>query len=109
MATKPPARLARNAATLERLNTSRAHRRILERADDDLLLCLSDCVTNILRGNVLITPAEHRLLERHKKMLRALCQASPKKIRDQLRRQAPKLLRAIVRPALALLDAQREQ
>ena len=45
---------------------------ILKCADAGLIRCLCECVLNILKGNVAISPSQKQKLSQHKKSLRKL-------------------------------------
>jgi hypothetical protein len=69
-------RLRRNFKYLKYLKKAKRGARcaFLKSADKDTIICLCDCVTNILKGNVKVKPKEKKALKRHKTALRELVQ-----------------------------------
>lgn len=43
---------------------------IIQTADEDLILCICECILNVLEGNVRISPASKKKLQRYKSALR---------------------------------------
>lgn len=69
-----PHRLRRNFNKLKLLKKAKKsqRRKLLEAADNDLILCLCDCANNILKGNVNLNPKQKKQLARHKGAIRSL-------------------------------------
>ena len=67
-------RLRRNFKYLKYLKKAKKHHRcsLLKTAPQELILCICDCVTNVLRGNVRLSAKQTKALRRHKAALRAL-------------------------------------
>ena len=68
------ARLLKHAHYLKVLNKTDPKTRaaILKNANKELLLCLCECVENILNGNVKITSRQRNQLKQHTKALRQI-------------------------------------
>lgn len=69
-----PDRLHRNFKFLKKLKKADKKERkiLLETAGKDSILCLCDCVNNILKGNVTLKAKEKKHLKRYKETLREL-------------------------------------
>ena len=67
-------RLRKNGPTLQLLqNASKPSRkRILDKASPELILCLCNCIHNILQGNVTLSRHYKQKLRQHKTKLRKL-------------------------------------
>ena len=68
------ARLEKHIDYLKVLNKTNPKTRsaILQNADKELLLCICECVENILNGNVRLTPKQQNELKKYAKALRQL-------------------------------------
>ncbi len=75
-------RLERNLNNLETLakGTLNERKRLLESADTDLLLCLSDCAYNLLNENI------PKKMNKYKKQLKLLQKQQPKRVRSVLKK-----------------------
>lgn len=67
-------RLERNLDFLKLLTKVKPKQRqaIIKTSDRDLVLCLCECVLNLLEGNLKITPSQLEKLKRYKNPLRTL-------------------------------------
>lgn len=68
------------------------------------MLSISDCASNILCGNVAISPSQLKTLGVHKKALRFIQKAPVDDVRAKLLSElaTPKVFRALVEPVLAI-------
>ena len=96
-------RLRRNAILLRAL-CGKHWQRLLSIAAEDLLLCLSDCAYNAIKGNLELTKAQHRILSRHRRLLNGIKPKTPiRKIQLRLvTRATPKFMSALIEPSLML-------
>lgn len=67
-------RLKRNFENLKFLKKAKRSARcsFLKSANKDLILCICDCATNVLKGNVRLKAKNKKALRRYKKALQAL-------------------------------------
>ncbi len=84
--------------------TNPKHRKsILESADNSLILCICECIDNILRGNVKLSPAKKRELAKHVEILR---QIADRKTKGQKKRsllvQKGGFLPALLAPVIGI-------
>jgi hypothetical protein len=64
----------KHAAILRTIQKARPDLRksLIQLADEDLIRCICECADNTLKGNVKLTPAQHKKLSRYKKVLRRI-------------------------------------
>ena len=100
-------RFAKLAPLLRRLKHSvgKKRRDIIRKCDNDLICSLSECCHNVLKGNVLLTPAQKVKLRRHKNNLRKLSnkKTSIKEKKKILQREG--FLGALITPILIVLGS----
>ncbi len=103
-------RLKRNIDYIKILSkaTPKQCKAIIQTADADLILCLCECVLNLLEGNIKVSPKTLNELQRHKKPLRDLVDKSvsksdKKKILEQKGGFLPALLIPVLSAASSLL------
>lgn len=98
------ARLKKHSDYLKVLHKSNKKIRsaILENANRELLLCICECVENILNGNVKLTQTESGKLRRHAKVLREIRDKSVNlKTKKDLLVQKGGFLSALLTPIIA--------
>jgi hypothetical protein len=64
----------KHAAMLKMIHKARPslRRSLINMADRQLIHCICECTSNVLKGNVDLSPTEKRRLARHRKILRRL-------------------------------------
>ena len=98
-------RLQENLELLKLLKKAKAQDRkvILQNANKSLILCLCECIKNILEGNVKLKPAEKKRLARHADILR---QVADRKLNTESKRklliQQGGFIPALVAPILGI-------
>jgi len=67
-------RLNKNIEVLKLLKKAKPNQRkhILDCADNGLIYCICECIDNVLRGNVKLSPTKKRELGKHKTILRKI-------------------------------------
>jgi hypothetical protein len=76
---------------------------LLKSADNSLICCLSECSHNILNGNVKLSPAQKKALQRHRNNLRQLATKKvPLKRKRELLAQRGGFLPALIGPILGI-------
>ena len=76
---------------------------LLKSASGDLIKCLCECVLNVIKGNVPLTPAQKRRLKRHKKDLRFLAKRNSSLTKKKKVLQKGGLLPAVLAPILGTI------
>ena len=82
-----PKRLQKNISYLDVLAKAKPSQRkaILQTADKDLILCLCECILNVLNGNVPLKPDIQEKLGKYKAQLRILAsKETPAKYRKDI-------------------------
>jgi len=70
----------------------------------DFINCLSEIASNVLKGNVSLTPRQMRCLKKHKNTLRTLAnRKSGLKLREKIVLQKGGFLGALIGPAIAAI------
>ena len=95
----------KNLRKLVKLKNARPceRKRLLENADDDLILTLCECSYNTLNNNVPLTKCQYKKLRRHKNILRRLVKRagdSIKKKRNFIKKQTGGWLLPLLVPIL---------
>lgn len=101
-------RLKQNITYIDVLaKAKRAQRKaLLETADPSLILCLCECISNVLNGNVPLKPNELNKLKRYQAILRKLStQNIPTKQRKELLVQKGGFIPALLTPILGLASS----
>lgn len=106
------ARVRRHADVLKLMTKAKPQlcKAIIKGAEPDLIHCRCECVQNVLKGNVPLTPAQKTRLTRYKQDLRAL----DRKTTSQKRKKQilpkggflPALLGPLLAPVIAPLASQ---
>ena len=100
-------RLKRQAPLLHALAKAHPHvcKTILKGADKDLLLCLSECAFNILKGNVRLTPAQKATLTKYKQKVRNVANKKTSLKQKQSILQTGGFIPALLAPLLSSVIA----
>jgi hypothetical protein len=87
------------------LAVPKLQKKIVSRANRDLVDCISECCKNVLRGNVTLSVAQKSKLDKHKKKLRflSLKRAGLKKRKRII--QTGGFLGALLTPVVAFLGS----
>ena len=99
-------RLKNHLPELQVLNkcNSKQRKALLEYANKDLILCLSECCANCLKGNVQLTKSQKKALSRHKKELRFVGnKRNDYKARKSMLVQRGGFLTSLLGPILSML------
>lgn len=99
------ARLRKHAVTLKALSKANPGlvKTILRGADKQLIYCLCECASNILKGNVPLNKAHKSKLQRHKTGLRHLAKKSTSIKRRKRILQKGGFLGALLAPLASIL------
>lgn len=96
------ARLNRNVSKLKKFKKIRKQKECIQTADDDFIACLIECIYNIDKGRVPLTPEETKKLKRHIKTINRLArQRDIKNARQMLVSQKGGFFGSILAPILA--------
>jgi hypothetical protein len=100
-----PKRLQQNITYIDVLAKAKPSQRkaILETADNELILCLCECILNIINGNIPLKAQELSKLIKHKTNLRHLASLkTPTKRRREILVQKGGFLPAVLMPILGI-------
>lgn len=76
---------------------------MISRANKDLILSLVECATNVIRGNVKLTPYQFQRLKRYREDLELLTKSkTSQKVRKEILQKGG-FLGALLRPLIGLL------
>ena len=76
---------------------------VLKNASPDLLKSILECASNVLKGNVPVTPSQKRLLARYKKDLRCLVNKKISLKRKKVIIQKGGFIGALLKPIAGIL------
>ena len=101
-------RMKKNYHHLKVLSTSKPHqaKALLKVADDDLIKSVCECVYNVLKSTVPVTPRKKQQLTKHKSPLLTLVnkQVPISKKRKILEQKGGNFLSLLLPPALSVLE-----
>lgn len=98
-------RVKKNLHFLKVLHSAKpgVRKAILQKADKDLIDTICECLHNILRGNLQVSPTVYGKLKRHQKVLREIqAKKTSQKRKKQLLIQHGGFLPALLAPILAI-------
>ena len=85
----------------------RLRKLIIDNGPPSIVLCLSECCLNLLKGVVPLTPRQKKRLSRYKTHLRALAskKVSKKRKKQYLNQKGGNLLTTLLPPVLSVLSS----
>ena len=98
-------RLKKNFELLKILKKAKPQQRklLLKSAENSLILCLCECIDNVLRGNVKLSPAKKRQLSKYASILRKIVDRKTKVNRKrELLIQQGGFLPALLAPVIGI-------
>ena len=102
------ARLHRHAKLLRALHKAspaQRHKLLKGHCNDDFVCCITECVKNLLKGNVPLNPAQKKKLSSKKKVLRQIVLKKTTKSKKRKLIQSGGFLGALLGPIVSVLGS----